>query len=71
MLLTFATADKPRIQPMTIASTCTFVKDADSANTRDRVAKRKCRTTKYKWMKLLRAIEGVADAIEDIIEDMD
>ncbi|KAH0603159.1 uncharacterized protein H6S33_008163 [Morchella sextelata] len=60
---------KPRERSAPIASSSTGT--AEAAGRHIRVAKRKRSTTKEKWQRLLMAVEGVADAIEDIMEDME
>ncbi|KAH0609952.1 uncharacterized protein H6S33_012498 [Morchella sextelata] len=60
---------KPRERSALIASSSTVT--AEGADRHRRVAKRKRSTTKEKWWRLLIAVEGVADAIEDIVNEME
>ncbi|KAH0613058.1 uncharacterized protein H6S33_009438 [Morchella sextelata] len=60
---------KPRERSAPIASSSTVT--AEGADRYRRVAKRKRSTTKEKWLRLLIAVEGVADAIEDIMDEME
>ncbi|KAH0602901.1 uncharacterized protein H6S33_008551 [Morchella sextelata] len=60
---------KPRERSAPIASSSTVT--AEGADRHRRVAKRKRSTTKEKWRRLLIAVEGVADAIEDIMDEME
>ncbi|KAH0608365.1 uncharacterized protein H6S33_001499 [Morchella sextelata] len=60
---------KPRERSAPIASSSTVT--AEGADRHRRVAKRKRSTTKEKWRRLLIAVEGVADAIENIMDEME
>jgi hypothetical protein len=68
-LQTYTTEIKPRERSAPIASSSTVT--AEGADRHRRVAKRKRSTTKEKWRRLLIAVEGVADAIEDIMDEME